>query len=220
MATPEQSTDTPSNSLFAAVNRTVLIVLFTGVETVALGLWLAFVEDAAVLSQATAIGLGILLVGLLVEHVLTDAAVRGSFSVPGGGVVFFSATETALWALWLVIAEQIGGLVGVGVAGVVLAVLLVPQHTIEDNILRGRGLFSRLLDGGTVGFSIIEAAGATVWLAFVFEGELLVDEIVRLFEQVGIDLVLEVDPALVGLGILAVALLIEHLVGVRFSRRA
>jgi hypothetical protein len=46
---------------------------------------------------------------------------------------------------------------GVAVAGVVL----VPQHTVEDNVLRGRGLFADLFAAGTIGFSIVEAAGAT-----------------------------------------------------------
>ena len=219
MATPGQTRETTTSSAFGLFNRTVLVVLFTGVETAALGVWLALVEDAPALSQAAALGLGVLLVGLVLEHVLTDAAVNGRFSLPGGRVLFFSATETALWALWLVIAEQVGGLAGVAVAGVILAVVLVPQHTIEDNVLRGRGLFSRLFDSGTIGFSIIETAGATVWLALVFDGSLLTEALDTLTEF-GVPLTLDIDPALVGLGVLALALLLEHVVGVRFSRRS
>lgn len=218
MASFEQADGTVTDSDTGFLTRNLLILLFTGVETVALGVWLALVEDAAVVSQATALGLGVLLVGLVVEHVLTDAAVNGAPpSFPGGNVLFFSATETALWALWLVVAEQVGGLIGVAVAGVVLAVLLVPQHTIEDNVLKGESLFSEFFDGGTVGFSIIESVGATVWLAFVFDGSLL-EELLGALASVGLTITLDVEPALVGLGILAVFLLVEHVVGVRYSR--
>jgi hypothetical protein len=199
--------------LFGRLNRLVLITLFTLIETAALGAWLALVEDAPTVSQATALGLGILVVGLVVEHVLTDLAVNGfDLSLPGWRVLVFSVSETALWALWLVVAERVGGVEGFVAAAVVLAVLLVPQHTIEDNVLRGKGLFANLVDSGTVGFSILESAGATVWLVFVLSPD-LVDSLL-----VGTPLA-TVDPAFVGLGILAIALFVEHIIGVRFSRR-
>jgi hypothetical protein len=154
----------------------------------------------------------VLLVGLFVEHIFTDFAVNGlNLSFPVGKVFVFSATETALWAVWLLVAERVDGQTGLVAAGVVLAVLLVPQHTIEDNVLRGGGLLSRLVALGTVGFSAIEAASATVWLAFVLQPELFDGLLVGPLETV--------EPALVGLGVLAGGLLVEHLIGVRFSSR-
>lgn len=192
--------------------RTALIAGFTVVETAALAGWLSFVRDAPTVSVAVAIGLGVLLVGLVVEHVLTDFAVNGvALSLPRAEVVVFSASETALWAVWLVVAERLGGAVGVLVAGVVLAVLLVPQHTIEDNVLRGRGLLADLADLGTAGFSLVEAVAATLWLAFVLRLAVVEPVLVGQLGAVGADVV--------GLAALAALLFVEHTMGVRFSSR-
>lgn len=199
-------------SVAATAFRVIVIGVFTAVETAALGGWLAFVDDAATVSRAVAIGLGILLVGLFVEHVLTDVAVNGvDLSFPAGKVALFTVSETALWALWLLVADRVGGRAGLAVAGVALAVLLVPQHTVEDSVLRGDRLLSDLFDRGTVGFSLVEAAGATAWLAFV-RGDPAVDRLL-------VGPLAAVDPALVGLGVLAAALFVEHDMGVRFSSR-
>lgn len=134
-------------------------------------------------------------------------------SRPGPRVVFVSVTEAVLWAGWLLVAEQVGGLTGVGVAGIALFVLLVPQHTVEGNALRGEGLFSNVLAVGTVGFSLVEAAVATVWLALVFQGDRFAPVLAPVTGGV-------VEPAVVVLAALATALFVEHVVGVRFSRRA
>jgi hypothetical protein len=193
--------------------RVLLILVFTGIEAATLAIWLAFVESAPALSLMALVGLAILAVGLVVEHVLTDIAVNGfDLSLPILPAIGISVSEAILWGIWLVIAEQIGGLDGFAVAAVFLAVALVPQHTIEDNILRGGDPFARLFDLGTIGFSVLESAGATVWLLFVLRPEVVADPLVR----VGLG---GVDPAAVGLGVLALALLLEHNIGVAYSRR-
>jgi len=214
MATTESTSQAQSSGFLAGVVRVVLVVLFTGVETVALVTWLALVLDAAPVSQTAAVGLGVLFVGLVVEHFLTDQAVNGvDLSFPVGAALVFSATEAALWALWLVVAERVGGIEGLVVAGALLAILLVPQHTIEDNALRGAGLLSSLLDLRTLGFSIIEGLGATVWLLFVTQTSV----VEPLLTDLGVS---TAGPETVGVAILAVALLVEHVVGVSFSRRS
>jgi hypothetical protein len=228
MATRKSLARSRPVAALVAFARFVLIALFTGVETIALGVWLALVQDASLVSQASVVGLSILAGGLVLEHFLTDLAVNGlDASIPGGEAITFSLTETALWALWLAVAEAIGGIRGILVAGILLAVLLVPQHTIEDNVLRGRDLDATLLDLNTLDFSVIEAAGATAWLVFVVRGEAFVPVLAAVDESVfgdlasvvGISDVATVDPALVGLALLAVALFVEHNVGVSFSRR-
>lgn len=188
--------------------RTVLIAVFTLIETVALAIWLRFVRGEPTLSTAVAIGLVVLVIGLIVEHTLTDAALNGvDLDVPVGAIVILSVSETVLWGVWLQVADTVGGGVGLVAAFVVLGVLLVPQHTIEDNILQGRDLLGDLIDLDTVGFSLIEAAGATVWLALVLRPGLVGGTVAGL------------DAALVGLAVLAVALFAEHSIGVRFSSR-
>ena len=52
-------------------------------------------------------------------------------------------------------------------AAVVLTGLLILEHSLSDNVFKGRGLSAMLLNGQTIGFSLIEAAGAAIWLALV-----------------------------------------------------
>jgi hypothetical protein len=198
---------------FRVTGQTFLMVGFTLVETLALGLWLTLVGGAPLISAASAVGLGVLTMGLVLEHVLTDATINGvSVSVlPGKQVLAVSSSEALLWVLWLGVAERLGGVDGVLAAGVIFAVLLVPQHTVEDNVLRGADPFESVVDLGTVGFSVVEAVGATVWLLLVFEGA----QFRWLLATLGLG---GVDPAAVGLGALAVILLVEHDIGVALAR--
>lgn len=222
MATQERSERSTARSVAAAFARFVLGIVFTGVETLALGVWLTLVVGTPAVSRATAIGLGILLGGLVVKQFLTDLAVNGfDASFPGGRMLTVSVTETALWALWLAVAERVGGLDGILVAGIVLTVLLVPQHTVEDSVLRGRGLLADVLDLNTLGFSVVQAGGATVCLIFVLRRDL----VAPFMEAVGtvtagplsVD-VAALDPTFVGVALLGAALYVEHNMGVSFSR--
>lgn len=212
MATFDSEQRTSITGLVVA-GQTLLMVVFTLVETVALGIWLSLVADAPVVSQAAAVGLGILAVGLVVEHVLTGVTVNGlSLSLPVVLIVGVSVSEAILWGLWLGIADRLGGVTGILVAGAVLAVLLVPQHTVEDNVLRGESAFASLVEPATISFSVIEAIGATIWLLLVFEG-------VRFEGVLAAAGLGGVDPAAVGLGALAIVLFIEHDIGVAIARR-
>lgn len=214
MATRETGTRGSVSRVFGMVVQFVLVGVFTAVETVTLVVWLAIVEDASVVSQASAIGITVLVAGLVLEHFLTDFTInRFDVSFPLGRGLLISVSEAVLWVLWLLIAERLGGLEGLAVAGVVLAVLLVPQHTIEDNVLRGGGLFTDIINLGTVTFSIVESVGATLWLLFVLETE----RAESLLMDVGLS---SVDPAVIGVGILAVTLFVEHNMGVLFARRS
>lgn len=193
--------------------QTLLMVGFTLVETLALGLWLTLVAGAPVISAASAVGLAVLTLGLVVEHVLTDATVNG-FAVdivPGRQVLAVSLSEALLWVLWLGVAERLGGVDGILVAGALFAVLLVPQHTVEDNVVRGEPPFESVVDLCTVEFSVVEAVGATVWLLLVSEGE----QFGPLLGSLGLG---GVDPGAVGLAALAVVLLIEHDISVTLAR--
>lgn len=188
--------------------RIAIIALFTVIETAALAIWLRFVRGEPIVSTAVAIGLGVLVVGLIVEHLLTDVAVNGfDPGFPFGAIAVLSISETVLWGIWLEVAESVGGIGGFVVAFVILAVLLVPQHTIEDNVLQGRDLLGDLIDVNTAGFSLVESAGATVWLALVLRPDLVGGSLAG------------IDAALAGLGILAIALFVEHNMGVRYSSR-
>ena len=151
------------------------VAVFTVVEVAALVIWLALVRGEAGTFQmdsvSIATGLGILAVGITIEHLLSYNVIhkRPLFKLGGlpvGKKLVVSVIETGIWAIWLILADT-----NALAAALVLAVLLIFEHTFSDNVFKGRGIFSGLLNVRTVGFSIIEAAGAAVWLAFVGAGQ-------------------------------------------------
>lgn len=205
-------------SLARSIGRTLGIAVFTAVETLALGLWLALVRGEPTLSTVALAGVGVLLVGLVVEAVVNTVVVNGLRGLRPGAIATFSGTETLIWVVWLLVAEWFGGLTGVGVAGILLFVLMLPQHSIEDNALRGRALFSDVVHSGTAVFTVVEVVGATVWLALVLRGP-------ELLGGIGLGLPQSLPPlapeagAAAGLLFLAVALFVEHEMGVQFALR-
>ncbi len=70
------------------------------------------------------------------------------------------------------------------------------EHTLSDNVFTGKRLFERIADRRTIGFSIIEGAGAAIWLALI-----------------------DIDLALVGIAVLAAASFIEHNLAVNLALR-
>ena len=151
------------------------VAVFTVVEVVALVIWLALVRGEAGTFQMDSIsivtGLGILAVGITIEHLLSYNVInkRPLFKLGGlpvGKKLVVSVIETGIWAIWLILADT-----NALVAALGLAVLLIFEHSFSDNVFKGRGIFSRLLNVRTVGFSLIEAAGAAVWLALVGAGQ-------------------------------------------------
>ncbi|WP_324662250.1 hypothetical protein [Haloarcula sediminis] len=193
--------------------QTLLMVGFTLVQTLALGLWLTLARGEPLISAASAVGFGVLCLGLVLEHALTDVTVNGLSlaALPGRQIIGTAVSEALLWVLWLGVAQRLGGVDGILVAGGLFAVLLVPHHTVEDNVLRGVGPFESVVDLGTVGCSAVEAVGATVWLLLAFEGA----RFGGLLAALGLG---GVDPAAAGLGALAVVLFIEHDIGVALAR--
>jgi hypothetical protein len=173
---------------------------FTIVEGVTLVTWLALVRsDAGIYQVSTGslvAGLAVLAVGFTIEHLVAYNVIhnRGLFELQGlpiGQKAVVSLIETAIWALWLLLAD-----LNAIVAAVVLTGLLILEHTLSDNVFKGKRTFSRLLDGRTIGFSLIEAIGAAIWLALV-----------------------EANLAVVGVLILVVASFIEHTMAVALGRK-
>ncbi|MBM2848039.1 MAG: hypothetical protein HW418_981 [Anaerolineales bacterium] len=157
--------------------------------------WLALVRGQANIGLMLA-GLAVLAVGFTIEHLLAYNVIheRGLLDlrgVPIGQKAVVSVIETAIWALWLALAE-----LNAIVAAIVLAGLLIVEHTLSDNVFKHKGLFARLIDGRTIGFSLIEAVGAAIWLALV-----------------------EASLAVVGIVILVVASFIEHSMAVALGRK-
>ena len=176
------------------------IAVFTIVEVATLVIWLALVRSDTGIYQVSissiVAGIAALAVGITIEHVLAYNVInlRGLLTLRGAPVgkkAVVSVIETGIWALWLALA----GLNAI-VAAIVLAGLLIVEHTLSDNVFRDRRIFSRLLNPRTIVFSIIEAIGAAIWLGLV-----------------------QANLAVVGITILAVASFIEHLMAVALGQR-
>ena len=183
------------------LNKQVRIVIFTALEVVTLVVWLALALIATdVLISILAIV--VLIVGFTIEHLITFNVIhnRSLFDFRGLPVAqkaVVSLIETAIWVVWLVIArlDVFDGFEPV-IAAVVLTGLLIIEHTLSDNVFTGKRLFERIADRRTIGFSIIEGAGAAIWLALI-----------------------DIDLALVGIAVLAVASFIEHNLAVNLALR-
>ena len=171
------------------------IALFTIVEGATLVIWLVLARGATNIGSMLA-ALAVLVVGFTIEHIVAYNVIhnRGLFDlqgVPIGQKSIVSLIESFIWALWLVLTG-----LNVILAAIVLTGLLVVEHTLSDNVFKGRGLFSKLLDGRTIGFSLIEAVGAGIWLALV-----------------------QANMALLGIVILVVASFVEHTLAVALGRK-
>ncbi|MCU4802608.1 hypothetical protein OB920_19795 [Halobacteria archaeon HArc-gm2] len=222
MATPERADRPASYGTGAVWVRVILVALVVVVETLVLGVWFVLVRSSPTLSLATGFGFAVLAGGLVVTFFGTDLAVNGSeASLPGWRAIAVVLFEVGAWALWLSIASRVDGLAGIAAAGAVFATLLLVQHTVADNVLRGESLVATLVDFDALGASLVQAGGATLWLLFTlheaFVVELLADADAAFGSHVPVDLA-AIDPGLVGLAALAAALFVEHLVGVSFSR--
>ena len=171
------------------------IAVFTVIEGVTLGIWLVLVRGAANIGSMI-IAFAVLVVGFTVEHIVAYNVIhnRGLFELQGAPVLkkaVVSLIESGIWALWLALANRSAIL-----AALVLTVLLVVEHTLSDNVFKGKGTFSRLLDARTAGFSLVEAVGAGIWLALV-----------------------DANMAILGLAVLLIASFIEHSLAVALARQ-
>ena len=172
------------------------IVVFTIVEVVSLAVWLTLVRSGLALE-----GIVVLAVGFVVEHLLSYNVInrRGLLNLTGLPVVKKAAVsliETGIWALWLTLATlNLAPILNSILAAVVLAALLIVEHTLSDNVFKDKGLFSRVVDGRTIGFSIVEAAAAALWLTLI-----------------------QANLAAAGIATLAVASFIEHTMAVSLGR--
>lgn len=184
------------------VSKQVGIIVFTSVEVVTLVVWLVLALSATdVLTSILAVV--VLIVGFTIEHLITFNVIHNrsllDFSgLPVAQKAVVSLIETAIWVVWLVIArlDVFNGFDPV-IAAAVLTGLLVIEHTLSDNVFTRKKLFERLAYSRTVGFSIVEGAGAAIWLALV-----------------------DIDLALLGLAVLAAASFIEHNMAVSLALRA
>lgn len=210
--------------LIRAALRIVGITAFTVVEAAALALWLVGVGDIVAVAVPPTVGVAVLAGGLFVGGVFAYVTVNGArSSKPTLALALLAASKTALWVGWLLVAVQIGGIVGPIAAGVALTVFLVPQHTFENNVLRRTGAFSAVIDRPAARYSVIEAAGGTTCFLLATKGGPLTAALNGTFavDAVGAELgVASLAPETVlGISILTGALFVAHVFRVQHALR-
>lgn len=182
------------------MNRNSKIAIFTVVEVITLVVWLILALEAETAIQGI-IAVAVLIVGFTLEHLITYNVIhnRPLFDfrgLPIGQKLVVSLVETGIWVVWLVIL-QTGALsleAGLAIASIFMFATLMIEHTLSDNVFTGRPLFSRLLEPRTIGFTMVETAGAGIWFLFQDQGF-----------------------AVIGIVILFAASFAEHILAVRLS---
>lgn len=197
-----------------ATVRGVGVLAATGVEVTALSVWFGLVADAPPVSGPSAVGVAALAAGLLVAVLLTHLTANGHRApIPARTFAALAAAETLLWVGWLAAIRLSDGLAGVVGAGLALAVALVVRHAVADNAFRGLDPLATLVQRATVGFGVVEAAGATAWF-LVVSGAVWVPDWVVAGPTAGFS-----PNAVVGASLLACAVFVRHLLAVRHALR-
>ena len=177
------------------------ILVFTIVEVATLVIWLVLALQATNILEGI-IAVVVLIVGFTLEHLITYNVIhkRPLFcfkNVPIAQKFVVSIIETGIWVVWLILLrlEIFGPGINLLIATVFLFLTLLVEHTISDNVFTHRKLFERILDRRVIGFSIIEASAAGIWFTFV-----------------------EFDLAIIGIIVLFIGSLNEHVLAVRLSQ--
>ncbi|WP_435358784.1 hypothetical protein [Haloarchaeobius sp. DFWS5] len=201
----------------------------TVVETVTLGVWLgltlgmptwALDRLPASAPRPTVLAAVVLGCGLLLAGVLTDVLVNGfRLRLPVHRIGLLVAFQGVLLTAWVFVAQYVGGIRGVALAGATLALVSVLLHTVSVNVHAQRGLFDRLFRSGAVGVGLAETVGASVLLAFVTEPALALTK-VPVAVQARIPALVLDYPAVIGVVVLSVALLFAHAMAVRLAIRS
>ena len=183
------------------INQRIQIAIFTTIEVITLVAWLAIALAAADI-YSSILAVVVLIVGFTIEHIISYNVINNRSlldfrRVPIAQKAVVSVIETTIWVLWLILAslEAFAGF-DAFIAAVVLAGLLIVEHTLSDNVFKHRKLFERFADKRTIVFSIIESSGAAIWLALV-----------------------QSDLGVFGIIVLAAASFIEHTMAVALGRK-
>lgn len=144
------------------------VAIFTVVEAGAIALRLAL---------GGLLGRAILLVGFLVEHVISFNVRNGRGllklrDLPGPAIVLLAILEYATWDVWFYLAAKAPVYIQ-GLAFLILFVGLIAGHGVELNVVRGFPPFTRYKQRLQESLDItgIESVTGTVWLKIVGGGK-------------------------------------------------
>lgn len=195
-------------------------------EVAALAAWFTLTRTEPFGELSIFLAGSLLAAGLLLASLVTFATVNGfRRSLRGTSIAIVAGLQTVLWMGWYALVSQYRAIAVVAAAGLALAFLLVPLRTMEGNVLRRAGLFSRTFDPGTVLASVFVVVGATTWLALVTglvsATTLLVDLGLQpiSLSLAGVGWTVPAA-AQAGVGVMALCALVDRVDQVRSARRA
>lgn len=140
------------------------------IETVAVAAWFVLVVGSRTPSTALA-GMGLLFCGALLRTAVFGAATSRLVDVLKPRRLAIATTLTSCWIVWLLLAETVGGLLGVLVAAVLLTAVLSAQFTLERHVFDVRPAYGDDEIAAAVPFlsvvlpALLIAVGATILLA-------------------------------------------------------
>jgi len=100
-------------------------------------------------------------------------AISSSFLSVFAGLFVITLTEVLIWILWLALADgqiawlNFGFVENTILAGVVLMILMLIEHSVEMAGLRQRSPLEYMTNGNTIFFTLMEVLGAVGWLYLV-----------------------------------------------------
>lgn len=164
-------------------------------ELIGLFFWLQLLDSGNFLGANA-----ILWVGFLIERIAVIVWLRTVYR-PAEGVaspstslgvivlvlIAITVPELAIWAIWLALAD---GSAGIVVAGLVLAVLMLAEHSAELAAVKRVSVRRFFTDPATLFFTAMEVLGGIGWLYFVRNGQPVVGAVV-LFVGLAIEHVIE-----------------------------
>ena len=161
------------------------LTIATVAEFTGLFFWVQYVDGGMV-----ALGISIMVIGLLAERIAVYIAIRAVYgdnpphpyialNLIGAGL-----GESLAWLLWLYLADSVDPIL----AAVVLTVIILIEHSIQLGYFRRGRRFAYITDPRTIVFSALEGVAAFFWLFYVR------------------------DHALIGAAILFIGLTVEHII--------
>ncbi len=144
-------------------------------EFFALYFWLKFMDQDKWLPANV-----VLWAGFMVERVSVFLWLRNVYRTQDGmtseeiplwqsaiGLVLISLSEIVIWVLWLWLAND----VNFWLAGVVLLILMLGEHSLEMSLVKKTKPLFYITDPQTIFYTVMEAVGAVAWLYLVRHDE-------------------------------------------------
>lgn len=155
-------------------------VVATAGEFAALYFWLYFLDQGQFLLANAILWGGFAVertaVYLWMQYIYREAegrAVDRPFFSVFAALFLITLTEVLIWILWLALADgqiawlNLGFVANTMLAGGVLMVLMLIEHSVEMAGLRQRSPLAYMTDANTIFFTLMEVLGAVGWLYLV-----------------------------------------------------